>query len=203
MFRSLINSYSQSFESTDTSSALRIVCPANLIHLVVFAGIYSTKNNDVDCCAATVFSSVFQVRSIRLSHLRCTKLVFYATGVHATIHRRKGKSVRRLLVLRYRLCPSWDYVNPVALFQKWLALHPDLDSGLCLSLTQFLYRSLSLINASAPLGCCYTSHSPRIGGYIDLMGLQYPKEWIIWRLDLESESMLYVYMNNYIFSTAH
>lgn len=147
MVRSLMKAYSRSFESTDTALELRIVLPANLMHLVVVAGIDSTNKDEVDFCTTTLFTFVFQVWSISLSHLRFTDLVVDSTGVHATIHRRK--SVRLPLVLRYLKSPSYDSVNPVAFLKKWLALHPDPESGLCRSLTKCLHRSLTLIDASS------------------------------------------------------
>lgn len=61
-----------------------------------------------------------------------------------------------------------------------------------MTLGEALGRALLLPTASALTVFIYTSHSSRIGGYNELLNLRFPKEWIMRRLDYESEQMLRV-----------
>lgn len=71
------------------------------------------------------------------------------------------------------------------------------------SLSDCLQLELHVVQATAPQGCRYTSHSPRIGGYNELVGLGFSKEWTMRRLDWESEVMLRVYMDGTVVHTDH
>lgn len=68
-------------------------------------------------------------------------------------------------------------------------------------LSAALQRAMVLTGVQAPNGCVYSSHSPRIGGYNELLVLQFTKEYIMRRLDWDSEVMLRVYHDSRIVVT--
>lgn len=66
----------------------------------------------------------------------------------------------------------------------------DLSAGLA--------TALSAVNASPPAGYYYGSHSLRIGGFDELVNLQFTKPWLMQRLDWSSEAMFQVYYDSRI-----
>lgn len=170
---------------------------------VVTAGLAASSQEDLSACAATVFAFFFQVRSVSMKHLRRKDVVLDATGVTVSIFRRKGRSVRRPLLLRYPMCETWPAENPIDLMDKWISCFHDPAAGMQPALGDCMQRSLEMVNERAPAGCRYTSHSARIGGYNELHGLGFAKEWIMRRLDWENEAMLRVYLDSTVIPTDH
>lgn len=204
MVRSLVKAYARRLDADSTPRATRIGCPASVMADIVAAGMATGNQFDLDACAATIFAFIFQVRAVSLSRLRRRDVVLSGSVMVASIFRRKGRSVRRPLILRYANCSKWPVVNPIALLSRWLSSHAaSPDAVMTASLSDSLAQALLLVNATAPDGCRYSSHSPRIGGYNELLGLGFSKEWIMRRLDWESEAMLRVYLDGSIVPTDH
>lgn len=203
MVRALMKAYGRRLESDGDVREIRVGCPASLIAKVVAAGLTAEDQVDLDACAATVFAFMFQLRAVSINRLRRRDVVIADAIIVASIFRRKGKSIRRPLMLRYSSSDTWTASNPVALIQRWVLSHTDPEAVMTPSLSDALDRSLALVNGNAPAGCCYSSHSPRIGGYNELLGLGFSKEWIMRRLDWESEAMLRVYLDSSIVPTDH
>lgn len=190
----LQKAYRRAFDDASPSSAIRVGCPASVMRRIVTLGFHTSDAYDMACCAITIFAFVFQVRSVSVQHLRRQHVSVDSTGIRATIYRRKGKSIRRPLLLLYGNNPSWQRANPVSLLYRWTAEHYDSH----IPLGEALHRALILTGQTAPEGCFYSAHSPRIGGYNELLSLQFPKEWIMRRLDWEAEEMLRVYSDTTI-----
>lgn len=194
----LQKAYIRAHDERTNSSSVRVGCPASVMRRIVTAGFNATDTYDHTCCIISVFTFVFQVRSVSVSHFRRAHLAVDASGVRATIYRRKGKSVRRPLILRYDNNPSWGRLNPVSLLSRWAEEQKDPTAEFGISLGEALNRALLLTGQLAPDGCYYSAHSPRIGGYKELTNLQFPKECIMRRLDWEADAMLRVYSDTTI-----
>lgn len=116
----------------------------------------------------------------------------------ATRIRWKGSSIRRPLILSYT-SPLESYnESHIRLISRWYNLDSDPTSSFEISLRDGLQRALLLSGQHPPEGCCYTSHSSRIGGYNERSVLQFPKEFIIRRLYWDTETMLRVYHDSRI-----
>lgn len=203
MVRSLVRAYARRLDTIGTIRDIRVGCPASLMARIVAAGLSAVDQVDLDACAAAVFAFIFQLRAVSISRLRRRDVVVEDDLIVASIFRRKGKSIRRPLLLRYSRSDMWTEDNPFYLIRKWVLSHSDPEAVMTPRLADALDRSLALVNHEAPLGCRYTSHSPRIGGYNELLGLGFAKEWMMKRLDWESEAMLRVYLDSAIVPTDH
>lgn len=205
LVRALVRAYTRSVDSSSTTSAIRVGLPASVVRTILHTGMLATNCYDVGCCAATVFAFVFQCRSVSLHHLSATDVRFSGDEVTVTLFRRKGKSIRRPLILTYPA--GSDVANPIALFKRWVTVRSDgarffnmVPSG-CeqpSSLGTALEHALSISNLRAPEGYVYRSHSPRIGGFNELLCLQFPTGYILRRLDWASETMMHVYADTSI-----
>ncbi|PXF40469.1 hypothetical protein BWQ96_09818 [Gracilariopsis chorda] len=190
-------------ETDGSVRVIRVGCPASLIAKVVAAGLTSDDQIDLDACAATVFAFVFQLRAVSVNNLRRRDVAISDGLIVASIFRRKGKSIRRPLMLRYASAETWEPENPFALIKKWVCSHTDPEAVMNLSLSDALDRSMALVNGVPSTGCRFTLQSPRIGGCNELLGLGLSKEWTMRRLDWESEAMLRVYLDSSIVPTDH
>ncbi|PXF49275.1 hypothetical protein BWQ96_00849 [Gracilariopsis chorda] len=101
MVRALMKAYARVMETDGFVRAIRVGCPASLIAKVVSAGLTSDDQIDLDACAATVFAFLFQLRAVSVKNLRRRDVVISDGLIEASIFRRKGKSIRRPLMLRY------------------------------------------------------------------------------------------------------
>lgn len=146
---------------------------------------------------------VFQVRAVSMNHVQRKDMVFTEDGLEVTFVRRKGKSVRRPLIIRYRRAPDWSDSNPIALIQRWYNSDASPVTSFPLSLADAVQRVVHMLHVEPPAQCHYSGHSARIGGYNELLALAFGKEWIMRRLDWESEAMLRVYHDSRIVTTAH
>lgn len=164
----------------------------------------SSKNQaDANACAGSIFAFVFQLRAVSMSRIQSKDVSIEDNGVTEKILRWKGKNIRRPLIIRYPMCGAWTEKNPVSLLKKWISSHSDPLSVMHPSLNDCIQRALHLVQSATPQGCRYTSHSPRIGGHNELLGLRFSKEWIMRILDWESEAMLRVYMDGKVVPTDH
>lgn len=195
LVRALQRAYQRAYDTSTPARDIRVGCPATVMRQIVMAGLGATDPFDVTCCAMATFAFIFQARSISVAHFRRDHLVVDDAGLQVSLFRRKGKSVRRPLILRYDINPAWPSSNPVALVQRWAQQQTEPSASFSTSLTDALQRALLLSAQTPPSGCVFSSHSPRIGGYNALLGLQFPKEWIMRRLDWESDQMLRVYLD--------
>lgn len=202
LVRALVRGYKRHYDNTATIALIRIGCPAHEMRKVVVAGLASSDALDLSCCTAVIIAFIFQLRSVSVAHLERHHLTFAPTKMTGTFHVRKGKSVRRPLILDYPYSATWCNVNPIALIRRWYDTHPEPRTRFPLSLGDSLTRALQIANVTAPPQCTYQSHSPRIGGYNELFCLHFSKEWIMRRLDWETEAMLRLYSDSRIVSTA-
>lgn len=67
-----------------------------------------------------------------------------------------------------------------------------------MNLGKALHRALFMAGKFSTDGCKYSAHSLRISGCNGLLNLKFPKEWILRRLDWETEEMLQVYRDSTI-----
>lgn len=182
MVRSLVRSYSRRMDLTGSEPILtRIGCSAGTIREVVKLGC-TTNNVTQYCCAMVVVAFVFQVRAVSMHNIRCKDMIFEEGTLEVSFYRRKGKSVRRPLILRYKNNPDWPVGNPFWCIRRWHAFQPA-DGRFLLSLTDSLQHFLAMIRITQPEHCHCSGHSPRIGGYKELLVLRFAKEWIMRRLD--------------------
>lgn len=140
-----------------------------------------------------------------MAHVSPVHIVFSDFGLTAALRHRKGKSLRRPLPVRYLSnlnCVS--QTTPIDLLRRWAAVHPqsagffhlDVSGALgTAKLSHGVDRALALISATAPPGFYFGSHNPRIGGFNELLNLQFTKMWIMQRMDWASESMFQVYFD--------
>lgn len=212
MIRGLVAACARRHDSSRAVPLIRVGCGAGLVRQVVDRGMECATVSDVGHCAAMVFSFVFQCRSDTLAMVQPDDLVLSDQGVTAWLRKRKGKSLRRTLLVHYPVQPAWSLSNPVALLVKWATFRSrsagffdvaSEESAGFTDLSTSLRRSLVLIGASAPAGCYYGSHSCRIGGFNELFLLGFSREWILRRLDWGSELMFRVYMDSSIVVSAH
>ena len=59
-----------------------------------------------------------------------------------------------------------------------------------------LEHALALLDVNAPSGCYYASRSAPIGGFNELLVLQFTREWIMNRLDWASPNMFSMYCDS-------
>lgn len=199
----LVRAYARRFNDSTPQTPLRIGCPATVVRSIVEYGIRASSTCDLACCSAVVIAFIFQVRAVSMAHLTADHMTINDQGLTVSFLRRKGKSLRRPLILRYARSPSWGPDNPISLITKWLATVSGSEPAFSVSLTDALQRALILTSTQPPEGCIYSAHSLRIGGYNELSVLQFSKEFMMRRLDWESEAMLRVYHDSRIIATDH
>ena len=204
MVRALVRAYRRHMDIVRGEPvSTRIGCPAHLMRQIVFFGCSTQDQGILACCAMVVMAFVFQVRAVSMHHVSRKDMCFNDGQLEIAFYRRKGKSIRRPHILRYHAADDWaSAVNPMRLFQLWYANKPP-DAKFDVSLPDSLQRALTLVRGVAPDGCHYSGHSPRIGGYNELSVLGFPKEWIMRRLDWETEAMMRVYHDSRIVATVH
>lgn len=212
LVRALVQAYRRDWEKTEATQDIRIGLSAAEARYIVEFGMTASSAYDVGCCAATTFAFVFQCRLVSLLHLMVADVVLDPTGAWASLFRRKGKLARRALRLFYPENPHWGPSNPIALLRRWVLMRPPGNrffnvtfspTGACASLQTCVARAVALAGIEIPTGCYFSSHSPRIGGFNELLGLQYTREFIMHRLDWVSEAMLRVYTDTRIVPTEH
>lgn len=133
-----------------------------------------------------------------MAHLQHKDIILDSSGLTVTFFRRNGRSVRRPLTLQYPMASNWGPAHPIALVEKWLPSTGNSGPVFSMPLSHALQRAMVLTGIQPPKGCTYSAHSPRIGGYNELLVLQFPKEYIMRRLDWDSEAMLRVYHDSRI-----
>ena len=113
LVHALQKAYRRAREDTTITTDIRVGCPATVMRHILRAGFAAQSDDDFECCALSIFDFVFQVRSISAAHICRSHIVFDNNGMQDSIYRRKGKSMRRPLLLRYDQCPSWPPDNPI------------------------------------------------------------------------------------------
>lgn len=206
LVRALMTAYARQDDATRKEKADRVGISAALARRILAFGLASTVVEEVGACAAVLAAFVFQVRSVTLAAVETGDWTWTDSGVTVLFRRRKkrGGERRRPLLLSYPSSDAWEPGSgPLDLFRRWTSLRPrntllfplaDGASSLSLALT----RVLGLLQVVAPVGCFYESHSPRIGGFNELLCLQFSREWIMQRLDWKSENMFSVYFDSRI-----
>ena len=144
-----------------------------------------------------------------MAHVKESDLRFHdgpSGGLTALLTHRKGAKLRPLY-LAYPANPDWgDAAGPPALLHRWRSLRPpsegffNVRAGTPLGAADLalgVSRALALVRTTAPDGFYYGSQSPRIGGFNELLNLQYTREWVMTRMDWGSE-MFMVYFDSRI-----
>lgn len=141
------------------------------------------------------------MRAVSIAHLAHKDVTVESKGLTVSFFRRKGRSARRPLILHYPWAVNWGPGNPIALVEKWLPSVFISGPVFSLPLSNAIQRALTLTGMQAPDGRAYSAHSPRIGGYNELLVIQFTREFIMRRLDRDSEAMLRVYHDSLIVVT--
>lgn len=201
LVNSLMRAYTRRFDQLAVPALQRIGCPAFVINQILQAGHSASDHYDLSCCTAVVIAFIFQVRAVSMAHLYRRDLRCDSSGLTASFYRRKGRSIRRPLILHYPRSSTWGPSNPLSLIERWFPSVLESGPAFPMTLSTSLHRALNLAHVQPPDGCTYSSHSPRIGGYNELLVLQFSKEYIMRRLDWDSEAMLRVYHDSRIVVT--
>lgn len=208
----LVKAYASKADLQGLTKTARVGLPAGLVLRIVSYGLQTDVIEEVCYCTMVLFAFVFQCRSVSVAHLQDSDVTVTDAGVTAVLTHRKAKSRQRPLRLSYPRCAAWTMLDsPLELFKKWHSLRPPhlgffnirhsrrlgtADLGVAVE------HAVAFVGASAPEGCFYASHSARIGGYNELLGLQFTREWIMTRLDWTSPNMIQVYFDSRISVTA-
>lgn len=168
---------------------------------ILQAGIALSQHSTLS--AAHIPFSLSCFRCVRLAHLISTENNCFLNHnrTQEKMYRRKGKYARRPLVLHYDYSSSWRTENRISLLRLWIDGNSDLTTEFTTPLQFALQRALLQINHTAPAGSYFYSDSRSIGGYKDLLNLQFDKEWMMRSLDWDTEDMLRVYCNRNIATT--
>lgn len=211
LVRAFVKAYRRHFNASADTVNIRVGCSAPVVRSILRVGFSGTSAYDIGACKAAVFAFIFTVRQVSAMSIALGNVCLTPEGIEAVFHHRKGRSVRRPLVMRYGMAPSWkDEYHSVTIVRKWTATRPGGEylfnvvppnSTNAVYLTICLEHALALANVRPPSGALYTSHSLRIGGYNELSCLRAPKEWLMRRLDWGSEAMLRVYHDSNVVAT--
>lgn len=175
-------------------------------------GLETGHRGEIGCCAMAMFSFIFQCRSVTVAHVAPADVTVNDSGIiTARLAHRKAKPLNRPLVLPYLANPALEPgTSPQDLLRRWFSVRPP-GAGLfnlrddqplgAANLSAGLSIALKVVNASPPAGFYYGSHSLRIGGFNELVNLQFTKAWLMQRLDWASEVMFQVYFNSRIVVT--
>lgn len=145
-----------------------------------------------------------------MAHISPSDILIDSHGVAVALMRRKGKAHRRPLRLHYPTNPAWEPgTGPVSLLARWAAIRQSpgffsLEATEPLgkaSLPVVVERALALVEATALPGFYFGSHSPRIGGFNELLNLQFTQIWVMQRLDWTSDTRFQVYHDSRILPT--
>lgn len=189
----------------------RIGITAEIAAQIVEHGIKSDDVATVGNCAAVIFAFVFQCRSVSVAHVAPSDIAVTSAAISVTLTHRKGKLHQRPLRLGYPANPDSTRPGPVDLMMKWAVLRPHSSGFFNLTsherlgvahLGRAMGAALELVGKHPPKGFFYASHSARIGGYNELLGLGFTDGWIMARLDWASPAMLQVYYDSSISVTA-
>lgn len=145
--------------------------------------------------------SLFQVRSLSMSHVSCQDMIFDDFNLILYFFRRKRWERRRAIILRYSRSPTRTRENPIDIAQQWQSAQPYPTSTSPLSLSHSLQRVLALLHVAPLANYHYSAETLRIDGYNKLLVLGFSKEWIMKRLDWTTEAILRVYYDSRIMGT--
>ena len=212
LIKSLMKPYARKYQAHAENKLQRIGCSAEVMRAILSAGMAASDPDDIASCAASIFSFIFHCRSVSVSFTGQADIRIDDDGIRATLFRRKGKSRLRPLTLSYPKHPqSEGDLTPWALLKRWELLRPSAECFFGttasakpndVSLHRLLLQALRLALCTALDECFYSGHSPRIGSYNELALLNFPREFIMRRLDWESDSMLRVYLDTCLLYTS-
>lgn len=153
------------------------------------------------CAVMVVMAFIFQVRSRTVEPCQRKDISFTETGIAVAFYIRKGKSLRRPLILSYPInVDRGETAGPIALIRFWFDVQPSPGTGFPSSLQTSLQRCLTT-GSKPPDYCYFSAHSLRIGGYKELSVVGFSKEFIMRRLDWETDAILLIYMDSRIVLT--
>lgn len=211
LVRAVMDAYGKKADAEGEVGDVRAGCPAAIMREVVALGLQALDIQVVCSCAMATFAFVFQCRSVSVAHLKPSDITFRDGGVEAVLFRKGQRRHSRPLRIDYPRSEDWEEGSTsVDLLEKWKAIRPpsagffDLqvrDKAGTASLRAGLERALSLVKAEAEKGYYYATHSPRIGGFNELVQLGFSRAWLMHRLDWASEAMFQVYFDGSIRST--
>ena len=168
---------------------------------------------DVGHCNMVIFAFIFQFRALLAAHVGDGNITVTAPDVTGNLTCGKEQRAYRLpLHFRYRCNLTWPAsTSPIDWLLKWCAVRlssPEffkLVAGSRLGTAHLgaaVSRALHLTATEAPLGHYYGSHSARIGGFDELLGLGFGSAWIVNRLHWVAAGMLKVYYESRLSVTA-
>lgn len=196
-----MKAYNPRYDETAAPVPLRVGCSAEVILRILQADLPSITPLDTSCCVAVLLFFILQVRAVSMAHLSKKDITLDCEKLTVSFFCRKGRSVRRPLILHYGRAANWGSNNSIALVEKWLPSTTSSGPVFSMPLSNAMQRALTLTGVQAPEGCVYSAHSARIGGYNELLSLKFPKKFIMRRLDWYSEVMLCVYRDSRIVVT--
>jgi hypothetical protein len=128
--------------------------------------------------------------------------------IAATLVHRKGRSRRNPYVLRYPVNPDGVLSeSPAALLNRWGTRRPFSDLFFAIAEEErpstavaayALTAVLAALDIQAVAGCSYSTHRLRTGTYNELLGLGFPRTWIMQHINWDSAHMMQVYYDNRI-----
>lgn len=211
LVKAVLDAYAKKVDAEGEVRDTRVGCPAGVMRRIVEHGLSSTSTEVVGCCAMAVFAFVFQCRSISVARLKTSDISISGGVMSATLHRKGERRHTRPHRLSYGEGGSVEHSGMVVrLMKKWETSRPqstgffdlatevrvgsaNLRTGLC--------KALEAVGEVAERGFFYGSHSPRIGGFNELVKLGFSRAWLMHRLDWASETMFQVYFDSRIVTT--
>lgn len=122
--------------------------------------VFGRRTNAI-CYTTVVISFLFQVFSVSMANLKTSDVTINSNGFEISFFRRKGNSARHPLILQYPTSCSWDQVNRILLFSKWLRTVQLSTSTFHLSLSDTIQQALTLtaIESCFRLFCSQSQNS--------------------------------------------
>ena len=210
MVRTAMRAYSRRHDADSRIVDIRIGCPSALMRRIVDMGMACSSVQDIGNSATVIFAYIFHCRATTVRMVRSDDVSFHPSFIRARLRKRKGKAVNRPIYIDYPRNPRWSDVNPISLLEKWSTFRPSSGGFFDLrerptagsaDLGSSLRACLLRLRTRAPPGFYFGSHSPRIGSFNELFLLNFPREYIMRRLDWVNSDMFLVYTDSQIVVT--
>lgn len=211
LVKALMTAYARHDNEGVVEPATRVGLSATKMRDVVQFGLASLTSEETHAAAMVLFAFLFQLRDVSVAAVRASDITWTSDYIQVHVTRRKGaprQARRRPLLLQLLTSPVWAAESsPLSLLRKWRDTRPDNElffqsqSGRP-SLAAAVDLVVSRLGLTPPPDCYYSSHSPRIGGFNELLCLQFSRMWIMQRLDWTAENMFSVYYDSRISTTA-
>ena len=209
----MIQGYISKTSSDCAVSLKRVRLSATAMQRILAHGLESALMEDVGHCSLVVFPSIYQCRAISAAHGAKGNITVTASSVTAALTRGRGQRAhRRPLHLRYPMQPGLSRLDQLHRIATQVVCRQTLKLRLLQPPRWCPPRYRPLWRRSDPRPTCYGhsgaaghyygSHSARIGGFNELLGLGFGSAWIMNRLDWVAAGMLQVYYDSCLSVTA-